>query len=166
MNIFIKKGKITIKRIIKQVLMLFFVLGSLQVPILAMEKEKFDLKINIYKDPLTALYESGNGSSYLYIPEKDLIDSNGQPIDLKKLFETNSIHAIASMVNQPWSTKGWEMAYKIFSDAKYNMWNMLKTFYTLDELLKLLAEAKIVIKSFLPVDNFSFIFTQIGRAHV
>ncbi|HLW72940.1 MAG TPA: hypothetical protein VKR54_02735 [Candidatus Babeliales bacterium] len=121
------------------------------------EKEKFDLKINIYKDPLTALYKIPYGRPHLYIPEEDLIDVNS----LKKIFENNNIDTTAGWYShQPWSTEQWNKAYKEFKNLQYEKTNTRLTFYTLDELLKILAEAKTVLKSFLPPNDYSFIFVK------
>lgn len=142
-------------KIIRQPFLLIFALTSMQSHMICMERQKWDLTINPYKnDLLTALYDSSNGSSRLYIPEEDLTDLN----ELKKIFTDNNIRTVGIFSNEPWSESSWNRTYKEFKEASYEIFNTDKTFYTLDELQKILAKAKEVAKSFLPVEkNVSFI---------
>ena len=137
----------------KQLLLLIVALGSLQLQtIIGEEKERF----NFYKNPLRALYEMFGGiESYLCIP--NLIDVN----ELKKIFENNDIYTADIFFRpKPWSPQEWNVAYETFKEAQYKGVYSEYVFYTSDELLKLLAKAKKIVKSFLPTDDFSPIFIE------
>ena len=127
-------------------------------------RKKSRFNIDFYKeDPLTALYKMPSGHFNFYIPEQDLMDIN----ELKNIFENNDIRTGDTFLfDKQWSTKEWNKAYKYFKKAQYDeayitsYKNYNYIFYTLNELLKLLAKAKEVIGSFLPTDDFSFIFKK------
>jgi hypothetical protein len=122
-----------------------------------MEKEKYDLKINIYKDPLTALYASSNGYARLYIPEEELTSLD----ELKQTFSNHNICTVGMFSDESWSGQSWNSAYKNLKKASYDIFNTDKKFYTLDELQKLLTKAKKITKSFLPIEkDLSFILTS------
>jgi hypothetical protein len=143
---------------INQLFILVFTLKLLgSSNIIGMERKKYDLKIDIYKDSLTALYDSSNGYCRLYIPEKELPSPN----ELKQIFANNNICTVSVWSNKPWSEENWNSAYKKFKEAPYDIFNTDKTFYTLNEVSKLLIKAKEITKSFLPAEkDVSFIIKQ------
>jgi hypothetical protein len=144
-------------KIINQLFLLIFASASMQSHIIGMEKEKFDLRINPFKDDLlTALYDSSNGSSRLYIPEENFTSLD----ELKKIFADNNLCTVGWISNAPWSEDGWNRAYRDLKKAPYDIFNTDKTFYTLDELSKLLVKAKEVAKSFLPLEKDTSFVTE------
>lgn len=84
----------------------------------------------------------------LYIPQEELIDSDGNPINLKELFEKHSIH-LGWPDTQP-KEKDWGKAYsQLLQRAKGGKTASENNSISLDELSRILLDAKTLIKNFL-----------------
>jgi hypothetical protein len=96
----------------------------------------------------------------LYISKKELTQSGGKPLNLKKLFDKYNLCQIQVMTLDPWSEEDWELAYSVLEERATQVFGKLIVVNSLDKLPQLLIDAKTVVKSFLLTDDKELPYIQ------
>ena len=95
----------------------------------------------------------------LYIPKDQLLDSQGNPINLKELFEKYNIWTGTVVQNKPWLETEWPKAYETLlqrSEGKLKTKSeMVNKEIQINDLQKLLHDAKSILRTFIPNQDIS-----------
>ncbi len=167
-------------RILSRLIMIVMCSSLQSLHIIAMEPAQSQNSLStISDDSITTLYKINDDKFYLYIPIEQLVSADGDRVNLKDLFEKNGLCTKqASLfrlegIEPAWSDTEWQSnlsqlitmqtpqanpgyRYLVYHDNKYS----------LNKLVGLLADAKILIKSFLGPDTIPQGFVKkekIGR---
>ena len=112
---------------------------SMEIPTLNQEKTLQ------YDKSLHTLYSMTDMGSRLYVPQKELIDSNGQQVNLRELFKKYNIYPKGLEIL--WDEDTWKLTYSMLMERTTE--KITGTIISSEELPKLLFDAKIILKKFL-----------------
>jgi hypothetical protein len=110
---------------------------------------------------LTTMYIASYNGVPLHMSEKELVQSDGKPQSLKKLFDQYNLCQVDIYgIQEPWLQEDWTEAYSELGERATVVFKKRIVVNTLDELPKLLIDAKTLLKSFLLTDDKEFPYIQ------
>lgn len=150
-------------------------LGLFLSPLCAMEKPSSEvIQLDKQRTELSAITDESVAALYqlqfpqlIYIPKEQLIDSNNNALNLKELFEKNNLitgsNYFTGKPSTPWNNEDWSEASLVLkqrAEGEEEFPNSFRKKIHLDKLLELSKDTKSMFKSFLPIDELSYLDEQ------